>query len=212
MFTGLTLGTGEISRRTPRGAECELVVRPDFDWASPLALGESIAVSGACLTVTQILGERAFAAYASAETAARTTLGTDKKVNLERALAVGDRLGGHIVTGHVDGPGRLLALEKAGASFLCRIAAAPEIMELVVPKGSITVSGVSLTVNEAGADSFTVNLIPHTAEATTLGLLKPGAVVNLETDLIGKYLHKFVSRGAAPSALSLEFLARHGFG
>lgn len=215
MFTGLTLGMGEISRRSPRGAEFELTVTPDFDWASPLVLGESIAVSGVCLTVTRVAGSRAFTAYASGETLGRSTLGGARRVNLERALALGDRLGGHIVSGHVDGLGRVVSVSRAGASLVYTFGAGADLLAGVVPKGSIAIEGVSLTVNEVRDDSFTVNLIPHTAGLTTLGLLKPGEAVNLETDLIGKYIHRFVTgagEAAGPEGLTWEFLARHGFG
>ncbi|UQZ89276.1 riboflavin synthase [Deltaproteobacteria bacterium Smac51] len=215
MFTGLTLGMGEITRRTPRGAEFELTVTPDFDWGTPLQLGESIAVSGACLTVTGMAGPRAFTAYASGETLRLTTLGSARKVNLERALAVGDRLGGHIVSGHVDGSGTVHSITRAGSSLIYKFGAAAELMTFIVPKGSITIEGVSLTVNEVTDGAFTVNLIPHTAEATTLGLLKSGDAVNLETDLIGKYIYRFVrvtDRDWKPEGMTLEFLAKHGFG
>jgi riboflavin synthase len=214
LFTGLTLGMGEISRRSPKGTEFELSITADFDWAPPLVLGESIAVAGACLTVTKAIGARAFTAFASGETLKRTTLGSVRRVNLERALAIGDRLGGHIVSGHVDGPGRVLAIHRAGASLVYSFGAEADILAFIVPKGSITIEGVSLTVNEVSEGAFSVNLIPHTAEVTTLGLLKPGDAVNLETDLIGKYVHRFVkgSEGAAkPEGMTLEFLARHGF-
>ena len=215
MFTGLTLGMGEISRRTPKGAEVELTITPAFDWGSPLALGESIAVSGVCLTVTAAAGPRGFTAYASGETLTRSTLGKAAKVNLERALALGDRLGGHLVSGHVDGPGTVHSITRAGSSLMYKFGAGSELMPFIVPKGSICIDGVSLTVNEVQDQGFTVNLIPHTAEITTLGLLRPGDAVNLETDLIGKYIHRLMMYGGGTprpqEGLTLEFLAKHGF-
>ncbi|MDR0882455.1 MAG: riboflavin synthase [Candidatus Adiutrix sp.] len=214
MFTGLTLGQGEIRRRLPRGREFELTVMADFDWAGPLQLGESVAVSGACLTVTGLAGSRGFMAYTSGETLRRTTLAQATRVNLERALTLSDRLGGHLVSGHIDGLGRVLTLDRAGASLVYEIEAGAGLMPFIVPKGSITIDGVSLTVNEVRSGSFTVNLIPHTAGATTLGALSPGVQVNLETDLLGKYVHRLLTVGLQPrpdGGLTLEFLARHGF-
>ena len=206
---------GEISRRVPKGAEVELTITPGFDWSSPLDLGESIAVSGVCLTVTAAVGPRGFTAYASGETLSRSTLGKTSKVNLERALALGDRLGGHLVSGHVDGQGTVHSITKAGSSLVYKFGAGADLMPFIVPKGSICIDGVSLTVNEVQGTSFTVNLIPHTAEITTLGLLKPGDTVNLETDLIGKYIHRLMMYGGGTprpqEGLTLEFLAKHGF-
>ena len=215
MFTGLTLGTGEIIRRTPKGEEYELTVSAGFDWSGPLELGESIAVSGVCLTVTSIEGSRRFTAYASGETLRRSTLGSASRVNLERALPLGGRLGGHLVSGHVDGLGTTLAAIRAGASLVYKFEASPDLLPFIVPKGSIAIDGVSLTVNEVEARAFTVNLIPHTAGLTTLGALKPGVKVNLETDLLGKYVHRLMSFNGQPEpeeGLTFEMLARYGFG
>lgn len=214
MFTGLTLGTGIIVRRIPRGGGVDLNIQTDFDWDSPLITGESIAVSGACLTVTGFsAGSRGFTAHASEETLACSTLGRVKKINLERALTLGDRLGGHLVSGHVDGLGRVASRERAGSSLIYTFTAGEELLPLVVTKGSITIDGVSLTVNEIGADFFTVNLIPHTAQSTTLGALGAGDEVNLETDIIGKYVQRLLQpRETRPQeGLSRDFLARHGF-
>ena len=214
MFTGLTLGMGEINRRLPKGAEFEVTVTAGFDWDSPLALGESIAVSGVCLTVTSVAPPRGFTAYASAETLARSTLGKAVKVNLERALALGDRLGGHLVSGHIDGPGTVMSIIRAGASLVYRFGVGPELSPFIVSKGSIAIDGVSLTVNEVTKSDFTVNLIPHTAGLTTLGFLKPGDQVNLETDVLGKYIHRllqFDDRPRPAEGLTLDFLAKHGF-
>lgn len=213
MFTGLTLGTGEISRRLPKGAEVELTITAGFDWDSPLQPGESIAVSGVCLTVTEICGPHGFRAYVSAETLRLSTLSAARPVNLERALALGDRLGGHLVSGHVDGPGLVRSIVQAGASLLYKFSAARDLMPFIVPKGSIAIDGVSLTVNEVAGETFTVNLIPHTGRITTLGRLKPGETVNLETDIIGKYVHRLMTldKPRSEDGLTLELLARHGF-
>jgi len=214
MFTGLCLGMGKISRKSAHGQEYELTIEADFIWQEALEMGESIAVSGACLTVTKIVGARGFIAYASAETMSKTILGTAERVNLERALAVGGRLGGHLVSGHVDGAGKVMSIDKAGSSLLYRFEVDRELLPFIVPKGSITIDGVSLTVNEVDDISFTVNLIPHTAKITSLGLLKSGLQVNLETDLIGKYVHRlmnFNNQGQPEPGLTLDFLARNGF-
>ncbi|MDR2934459.1 MAG: riboflavin synthase [Candidatus Adiutrix sp.] len=210
MFTGLTQGLGRLDRRTPRGAEIELGVTADFEWTPPLVLGESVAVSGVCLTVTGLSGARGFTAHASAETLNRSTLGRAVPVNLERALTLSDRLGGHLVSGHVDGLGALASKTSAGASRIMKFSLPAPLRPFVVAKGSIAVDGVSLTVNEILAEAFTVNIIPHTLDRTTLGGLKPGEAVNLETDILGKYVHRlltFQDRGG----LSLEALAQAGF-
>ena len=214
MFTGLTLGLGEISARAPKGEEFELTVTAGFDWSEPLELGESIAVSGVCLTVTEAVGARGFTAYASGETLRLSTLGRVRRVNLERALTLSDRLGGHLVSGHVDGQGAVLSVKRAGASLIYRFGAGADLMPFIVPKGSIAIDGVSLTVNEVLPGIFTVNLIPHSAGITTLGLLRPGDTVNLETDLLGKYIHRLLSfrdQSRPAEGLTLEFLAKNGF-
>ena len=210
MFTGLTQGLGRLDRRSRPGAEVELGITADFDWKPTLTPGESVAVSGVCLTVTSLSGLRGFTAHASAETLSRSTLGRVVRVNLERALALGDRLGGHLVSGHVDGLGALLSKTPAGASLIMKFSLPGPLRPFVAAKGSIAVDGVSLTVNEVLAEAFTINLIPHTLNQTTLGDLRPGEAVNLETDLLGKYVHRllnFKDRGG----LSLESLAQGGF-
>jgi riboflavin synthase len=210
MFTGLTQGPGRIDRRTARGAEFELDVTAEFDWSPPLVPGESVAVSGVCLTVAGLLGPRGFTAHASAETLSRSTLGRAARVNLERALALGDRLGGHLVSGHVDGLGALISKTSAGASLILKFSLPAPLAPLVVAKGSIAVDGVSLTVNEVLAEAFTVNIIPHTLGRTTLGNLRPGEAVNLETDLLGKYVQRLLTFQER-KGLTLETLARNGF-
>ena len=155
-----------------------------------LALGESIAVNGACLTVTAMQGRR-FRVDVSPETLRRTTLGTlakDGRVNLERALRVGDRLGGHVVLGHVDGVGKLEKIEPDGDWLLYRFRAPRELGAYLVEKGSIAVDGVSLTIFACRAAGFTVALIPHTLARTTLGTLRPGSGVNLEADVLLKHI------------------------
>ena len=159
-----------------------------------LALGESIAVNGACLTVTGIQGRR-FRVDVSPETLRRTTLGTvakDRRVNLERALRVGDRLGGHVVLGHVDGVGKLEKIEPDGDWVLYRFRTPRELASYLVEKGSIAVDGVSLTIFACRAGRFTVALIPHTLARTTLGTRRPGDGVNLEADVLLKHIAKML--------------------
>ncbi|MDR1313540.1 MAG: riboflavin synthase [Deltaproteobacteria bacterium] len=193
MFTGLVSGTGTVSALRRSGPDAALTVAPDFSWEGPLALGESVSVSGACLTVTAVLEGGAFECFASAETLARAALGPGRRVNLERALRLSDRLGGHLVTGHVDGPAAVTAVAREGRSLRLSFKAPPELARLVVPKGSVCLDGVSLTVNAASPSSFDVNVIPQTLSSTTLGTLKPGDAVNLEVDLFARYVDALLS-------------------
>ena len=215
MFTGLTLGLGEIISRRPQSGEYELIVTSSFKWETPLVIGESISVSGVCLTVTAISDPQTFKAHASAETISRSTLATVKEVNLERALSFGGRLGGHLVSGHVDAKGHLISKTKAGQSLILTFEAPFALMPFILPKGSICIDGVSLTVNEVDAQTFNINLIPQSALVTTLGHKKIGEDVNLETDLIGKYIHRFLNFQKAgekeTKGLSLAQLAENGF-
>ena len=223
MFTGIITAMGSVRRRTRQGQDALLEVD------TPLALedvriGDSISVSGACLTVTS-LKERGFTADVSAETLARTTLKTVKAgdpVNLEKALRIGDRLGGHIVLGHVDGVGTILEKTVRSGSLIFCIGIAPELCRYVVSKGSIAVDGISLTVNRCENDRFYVNVIPHTAAATTLGIKKASDTVNIETDILARHIEKLILGGrdnetmgekeaGAAGDIDLALLARHGF-
>ena len=212
MFTGLVEGVGEITgmRRMTEGLR--LAVVPPFPVAE-LTLGESVAVSGACLTVVAVEG-RAFQVDVSPETLARSTLSLKKageRVNLERALRLGDRLGGHLVTGHVDGLGALRG-RRAGPEHLELTFELPATLApLVIEKGSIAVDGVSLTVNAVQGHTFTVNIIPLTARDTTLAGLAVGDRVNLETDIIGKYVARLLSPHLPKVGVTEELLERHGF-
>ena len=189
MFTGLVEARGVIAG-LERGAG---TVRLSFLAPSVregLTLGDSVAVNGVCLTVVA-LGPEGFAADAVAETLRRTTMGAlepGDEVNLERALRVGDRLGGHIVQGHVDGTGMVSEAEPEGESVLMRIGASGDVLRYIVEKGSIAVDGVSLTVTERLTDSFSVALVPHTMAQTTLGPDAVGRMVNLEVDVLAKYV------------------------
>jgi riboflavin synthase len=195
MFTGIVTDVGHV-RAVKAGGDARLEIETRYDTAV-IAPGVSICCSGACLTVID-KGPGWFAAQVSAETLARTTLGAWRKgtpVNLERALKVGDELGGHLVAGHVDGVGALLARVPEGESARLRFSAPAALMNLIAPKGSLAVDGVSLTVNEVDAASFGVNVIPHTQKATTLGRLKAGDRVNLEIDLIARYVARLLGKG-----------------
>ncbi|MBM3570013.1 MAG: riboflavin synthase [Alphaproteobacteria bacterium] len=188
MFTGIVTDIGRIRRVVP-GGDTRLEIETAYDTAS-IALGASIAVAGCCLTAIE-KGADWFAVQASAETLAKTTLGglgAGARVNLERALRVGDELGGHIVSGHVDGTGRIVETRPEGDSLRVVFEAPAELARFIAPKGGIAVDGVSLTVNEVAGARFGVNLIPFTRAHTTLGEARPGRAVNLEIDLLARYV------------------------
>ena len=194
MFTGLVEDTGAIISADRRGAALILGVRPRRIALAELAVGESVCHDGACLTVTDIASD-AYHVLAGNETLARTTLGglaVGKRVNLERSLRVGDRLGGHWVTGHIDGTGELARLTDLGANLVLDFRAPPALLRYVVEKGSIAVAGVSLTVNAVDASGFSVAIIPHTRDHTTLGDLVVGDRINLEVDILAKHVEKLV--------------------
>ena len=221
MFTGLVQGMGRIEAMEAQGGETRLKVRALFDLLHIVA-GESIAVNGACLTV-ETFGEGWFTAYASAETLRHTNLGQLKSgsvVNLERALAMGDRLGGHLVSGHVDCQATVTGSKPEGESRVYTLSFPAEHGPFVIWKGSVTLDGISLTVNDCGTDHLSVNIIPATQRETTIASWKPGTKVNMETDLIGKYVRNMLrpwkGEGAAEDAqpaskLSMDFLKEHGF-
>lgn len=208
MFTGLVAGTGKLLSRDRRGPGYRLVVGTaglaGFD---ALELGESIAVSGACLTVIAQTST-SFDADVSLETTEKTTLGglaLGSDLNLERALRVGDRLGGHWMSGHVDGIGRVVSVEPKGDSWLVKVSMPEELRRFVAPKGSVTLDGASLTVNAVSGLELQVMLIPHTREVTTLKHWRAGAALNLEVDLVARYLvNYFEATGHLPSAADDE--------
>lgn len=192
MFTGIVEDTGVIKSVDKKDRESTFTISVGKMSLGEAALGDSIAVNGACLTVTALDGSE-FTVDASRETLSRTTLGTlapGSRVNLERALRSGDRLGGHIVNGHVDGVGEVVSKTKSGGSFIFRFSLPEGLAKYVVEKGSIAVDGVSLTVNSAEGNEFTVNIIPFTLAETTFGGLGPGSRVNIECDIIAKYVEK----------------------
>ena len=194
MFTGLVETTARVSRVAPDGDGVRLEVETPL--AAELEQGDSIAVNGVCLTAIEPTTDR-FAADVMAETLRRSSLGPlgeGDRVNLELPLRAGDRLGGHMVQGHVDGTGRVAHTSDEGFARLVTIETDPELLRYVVEKGSIAVDGVSLTVAAVDDRSFTVSLIPETLERTTLGEAAPGRVVNLEVDVLAKYVEKLVAR------------------
>lgn len=202
MFTGLVEDVGKVTRAEHRGGAMLLEIAPGALPVDELVLGESVAIDGTCLTVTQ-RGNGRFQALASQETLDRTTLGglrAGLTVNLERALRASDRLGGHIVAGHVDAVGTIDAREPLGPAVKVSFATPGQLLRYVVEKGSIAVDGISLTVNHVGEYSFAVVLIPHTLEKTALHAKPVGAKVNLEVDVVAKYVEKLALpyRGGAP--------------
>ncbi len=194
MFTGLVKDLGRVTAVQQTGDGVTLAVRTRL--SGEIALGDSVAVNGVCLTATAV-EDGTFEAEVMHETLRRSSLadvGEGSAVNLELALRAADRLGGHIVQGHVDGLGSVRDVREDGFARVVTIAAPPELLRYVVEKGSIAVNGVSLTVVEVTGDAFSVSLIPETLERTTLGTAAPGAAVNLEVDVVAKYVEKLVAR------------------
>jgi riboflavin synthase len=212
MFTGLIETVGVVRRKAPRGAGMELTLAaegPRYE----LKEGDSVAVSGVCLTATAV-DAAGFSVDVSAESLARSTLGAiavGRRVNLERALRLGDRMGGHLVTGHIDAVGRVAELRRETGFMRLAVAAPPEVMRLTVAKGSIAVDGISLTVNAVAHDRFELMLIPETISRTTLAEKKPGDPLNLETDLIGKYVARLLGREPGSDQALLQKLKEEGF-
>jgi riboflavin synthase len=213
MFTGLIEDLGTLRQLRRASGKVQLTVATAIPM-SELVIGESIAVNGICLTVVAF-GDGTFTADVSPESMERTTLGDlvpGDAVNLERALRLGDRLGGHLVSGHVDGVGVLTEKLLDGNAVRLRFRLGAELNRFVVEKGSVAIDGISLTVNQVDEESFGVAIIPQTLTATTLRQREPGARVNIETDMIGKYVARLLGeRGAIKPAIDLDFLAKHGF-
>ncbi len=232
MFTGIVETRGTVEELEPKGSVHRVVIATADLPVEELPLGASIAVDGVCLTVTDRAAGR-FGADLGPETLARTTLGAltvGGRVHLERPLKLGDALGGHLVSGHVDGVGRVVARRALGEALELQIAAPPEVVPTLVVKGSVTVDGVSLTINTVLGEVFSVTLIPHTLAVTGLGEKAPGAAVNLEGDLFAKHIDRILAARssaansnqkttpplapeapARPSGLTLETLRKHGF-
>ena len=220
MFTGIIEGLGTISAIRASGQGRRLTITSDFVM-DQTGIGDSIAVDGACLTAVVVAGRR-FEVDVSPETLEKTTLGSSKvaqRVNLERALRLSDRLDGHLVSGHIDDTGVIKARQTSGNATNITIGVAESVARYLIRKGSVAVDGISLTINECDAASFSVSIIPHTGFVTTIGFKKVGEAVNIETDMIGKYVERFVGgrrnqesgSGDAGSGIDMQFLAKTGF-
>jgi len=216
MFTGIIQSVGKIAAIEQKGGDARVRVDAGGLDMAEVNTGDSIAVSGVCLTAVEHSASE-FVADVSGETLSRTMLGRlrpSDPVNLEKALTLGTPLGGHLVSGHVDGVGKVVSREPEGRSVRFRFEAPAALARYIAEKGSICVDGVSLTVNAVSGAQFTVNIVPHTLARTTLDNLRPGSEVNLEVDLLARYLERLMlgddaMRGDSP--VTREFLARHGF-
>ncbi len=211
MFTGIIKAMGRIERMTPTGGDVRLTVRSDgLPWRE-YAIGDSISVNGVCLTVVA-LHDDGFDTDVSNETldvTALRSLETGASVNLEPALAAGERLGGHLVSGHVDCTGRVTDIREDARSLRFDFELPEEFARYVAKKGSICIDGVSLTINSVKANGFSVNIIPHTAEVTVIGGYEPGSIVNIEVDLIARYLERLLMKEEA--GLDMDKLREHGY-
>jgi riboflavin synthase len=209
MFTGIVEGLGKVKRLTMKGADAVLEIEALID-LNDIALGDSIAVNGACLTVTA-RNQNIFNTDVSAETLEKTNLKrlhTGDKVNLEKSLRVGGYLGGHFVLGHIDATGRILSQTQKFGSLILAVEIDDRLSRYIVEKGSVAIDGISLTVNKLEKGRFYVNIIPHTADKTTIVMKKEGDWINIETDILGKYVEKLLH---SPQGIDKDFLAQHGF-
>lgn len=218
MFTGIVQAVSQVARLEPRAGDARLYVGASVLGLEDVRPGDSIAVNGVCLTVVD-MGQGGFSADVSRETLALTTLGSlraGSAVNLEKALTLSTPLGGHLVSGHVDGVGEVREVREDARSWRLRIEAPPAIARYIAAKGSICIDGTSLTVNRVEGASFEVNIVPHTLQATIIRKYKEGSKVNLEVDLIARYLERLLLAGqfdetSAPVGLTRHFLTEHGF-
>lgn len=214
MFTGIVEEMGTVRSLEIRSDSAKLKVAA-AKVLTDVRLGDSIAVNGVCLTVVSFVAD-SFIADVMPETLRKTNLGQLRpgdRVNLERAMALGGRLGGHLVSGHVDGTGRIRDKRGEGNAVVITLEAPPEIMRFIVPKGSIAIDGISLTVANAGTETFSVSVIPHTLTQTTLGTKSAGDLVNLENDMIGKYVDRLIHayQGNRTKEMDMDFLKVNGF-
>ncbi len=216
MFTGIIQAVGEIVALEPKGGDTRLRINTGNLELADVKLGDSIAVNGVCLTVVDLPGD-GFWADASAETLALTTLGkltVGRRLNIEKALTLSTPLGGHLVSGHVDGIGSVVSRHDDGRSVRFRLKAPDALAKYIAKKGSVCVDGISLTVNVVDGPEFELNIVPHTLTETTMGGFQAGQEVNLEVDLIARYLERLMlgERAAEPgSNISMAFLQEHGF-
>jgi len=217
MFTGIIEGLGTVSGIHPAGQGKRLSITSDFS-LDQFKTGDSISVSGVCLTAVAIEDKR-FEADVSPETIARTTFGQIKvgdRLNLERAMRLSDRIDGHLVSGHIDGTGVIRNNKMTGNAMIATIDIPKSLLHYMIKKGSVAVDGISLTINTFNEESIEVTIIPHTARRTTIGFKKKGDHVNIETDMIGKYVERFVTAGPdgdrrEQADIDMNFLAKTGF-
>lgn len=203
MFTGIIEEVGRLKSLV--GGRIEIFCSKVLE---DVKIGDSISTNGICLTVVDF-GENFFAADVMPETFRKTSL-ADKNFNLERALKVGDRFGGHIVNGHIDGVGKILSIRTEGNALLIDVAAENFLLKQIAPKGSVALDGISLTVVDAGSEKFSVSMIPHTRAVTNFEFKRVGSLVNIETDVLAKYVERLMNFNETP-ALTKEFLAENGF-
>ena len=221
MFTGIIEGLGTITGIGSAGQGKRFSIESDFQ-LDGTKIGDSIAVNGACLTAVVIQGKR-FEVDVAPETLSKTTFekaAVGDRVNLERALRLSDRLDGHLVSGHIDGKGTIHTKNPLGNAVIVSIHVPESLSRYMITKGSVAIDGISLTINQVNKDGFEVSIIPHTSGLTTIGFKKPGQRVNIETDMIGKYVERFVTQkpnqgedsdSVKKSAIDMEFLQKSGF-
>jgi riboflavin synthase len=220
MFTGIIEEIGKIAaiKRGSKSSQLQIQGKKIFE---DLKIGDSVAVNGVCLTATSIDGNK-FWADVMNETLQRSSLGdlkVNSTLNLERAMSANGRFGGHIVSGHIDGTGKILSIKKDDNAVWYKVEASPNVMRYIIEKGSITIDGISLTVAKVEKNNFSVSIIPHTLRETTLASRSIGSIVNLENDIVGKYIEKFIKNPQSQlnvkpkkeSTLTLEMLAKAGF-
>lgn len=214
MFTGLIEDVGRLVKLERRGSSARLAVATQLP-AVEFRKGDSVAVNGVCLTVTSIDGDTVLSFDVSPETLDKSGLGrlsAGGMVNLERALRLSDRLGGHIVTGHIDCMATVTGRREESGNSIFSFSLPPAMSRYVIAKGSVAIDGISLTVNSVSASGFMINIIPHTAAMTTLRYRQPGDLVNIETDIIGRYVERLLGAGAAPGGeVTLQSLLENGF-
>jgi len=213
MFTGLIEGIGKVKSVDRSGKDMTMSIAPEFDM-SDCRVGDSVCVNGVCLTAT-VIQKGLLSAYVSVESISRSTLGYLRhgdEVNLERAMRLGDRLGGHIVSGHVDGIGKIVHMSQVHRSWVIRVEIERSLARYTIEKGSIAMDGISLTINSCDDRSFEVNVIPETAGKTTLLKKRTGDMLNIETDIIAKYIEKLIMKDKAPSGIDMKMLEAFGFG
>ena len=218
MFTGIIESFGTIKRIESAGEGKRLLIGCDLD-LSESRIGDSIAVNGACLTAVR-LGQHEFAVDMAPETVARTSFssaGPGTRVNIERAMKLSSRVDGHLVSGHIDGTGTIAAIRRKSNAIIFTVQVEPKLAADMIEKGSVAIEGISLTINRCSDSDFDVSIIPHTAQITTIGLKNLGDAVNIETDMLGKYVRKFLTGGKGSSAegdasgVDMGLLARNGF-